>query len=250
MIRTSRLTIPNGTRQLSFGQFSFWKTGLIAMLLMLGFGLFSSVSSPNQTPEATIAADEKTSVNATAPSNFPNIKIKNFGQMDERFYRGAQPKPDDYKALAALGIKTIVDLRDDPTSYERARAEAVHIRYVNIPMDDKGEPKEEQINAFWAIADDPASCPFYVHCAGGRHRTGLIGAVYRYNKYGWNYEQVYKEMKNYDFYSSWGHQPIKDYVYNYFVNLKTKNPFALVDVVGAQPPSVPVTDPPPPKLNE
>ena len=25
------------------------------------------------------------------------IKIKNFGQMDERFYRGAQPKEDDYQ---------------------------------------------------------------------------------------------------------------------------------------------------------
>ena len=29
------------------------------------------------------------------------IKIKNFGQMDERFYRGAQPKEKDYKDLAA-----------------------------------------------------------------------------------------------------------------------------------------------------
>ena len=36
-----------------------------------------------------------------AESNFPDIKIKNFGQMDERFYRGARPKPEDFKALAA-----------------------------------------------------------------------------------------------------------------------------------------------------
>ena len=50
---------------------------------------------------------------------FSNIKIKNFGQMDERFYRGAQANEEDYKDLAALGIKTIVDLRDDPTSYEK-----------------------------------------------------------------------------------------------------------------------------------
>ena len=28
---------------------------------------------------------------------FPNVKIKNFGQMDERFYRGARPKDEDYK---------------------------------------------------------------------------------------------------------------------------------------------------------
>jgi len=245
MNRTGQLIMPRKTHH-----FSLWKIGLVALLVVLGFSLFSSVSSPNQTPETTIAADEKESANATAPSNFPNIKIKNFGQMDEHFYRGAQPKPNDYKALAALGIKTIIDLRDDPTGYEKQDAEAAHIRYVNIPMDDKSEPKEEQINAFFAVADDSASWPFYVHCAGGRHRTGLIGAVYRYNKYGWNYEQVYKEMKNYDFYSSWGHQPIKDFVYNYYTKKKTENPFALGDVVGVQPATMPITPPPPPKLNE
>ena len=27
--------------------------------------------------------------------------------MDERFYRGARPKPQDFKELAALGIKTV-----------------------------------------------------------------------------------------------------------------------------------------------
>ncbi|HKZ01589.1 MAG TPA: hypothetical protein VJ180_05085, partial [Pyrinomonadaceae bacterium] len=51
--------------------------------------------------------------------SFPNLKIKNFGQMDERFYRGAQPKEEDYPALAALGINTIIDLRDKPKDYER-----------------------------------------------------------------------------------------------------------------------------------
>ena len=34
--------------------------------------------------------------------------------MDERFFRGGQPKEEEYKELAALGIKTVIDLRDDP----------------------------------------------------------------------------------------------------------------------------------------
>ena len=43
------------------------------------------------------------------------VKIKNFGQMDDRFYRGARPKTEeDYKALAAMGIKTVIDLTEDP----------------------------------------------------------------------------------------------------------------------------------------
>lgn len=152
---------------------------------------------------------------------FSNIKIKNFGQMDERFYRGAQPKQDDYKDLAALGIKTIVDLTDKPKDYEKSGAEAVGMRYVNIAIPDKQAPSEEQIQSFMSLVNDPATGKFYVHCAGGRHRTGLMGAVYRFNVYGWNYDQAYAEMKDYDFYSSWGHGDQKKFVADYWAKFQT-----------------------------
>ena len=32
------------------------------------------------------------------------VKIKNFGQMDERFFRGGQPKKEQFQELAALVI--------------------------------------------------------------------------------------------------------------------------------------------------
>src|SRR2546425_4964567 len=152
---------------------------------------------------------------------FPSIGIKNFGQMDEHFYRGAQPQESDYKGLAALGIKTIVDLRDDPASYEKRAAEASGMRYVNIPMSDSSTPRDEQIQQFLKLANDPATGKFFVHCAGGRHRTGVMGAVYRMSKYGWDFNQAYKEMENYDFYTRWGHGALKDYVSDYSAHLKT-----------------------------
>src|SRR5213080_4597404 len=65
---------------------------------------------------------------------FSNIKIRNFGKMDDRFFRGAQPNESDYKDLKALGINTIIDLQDSPTSYEKRAVEAIGMRYVNIPM--------------------------------------------------------------------------------------------------------------------
>ena len=150
----------------------------------------------------------------TAPA-FPNISIKNFGKMDDRFFRGAQPEEKDYKDLAVLGIKTIIDLRDDPTGYERRDAEAAGMHYVNIPMSDSKRPQDAQIEEFLKLANDPATGSFYVHCAGGRHRTGVMGAVYRITKYGWNFDQAYKEMEAYDFYTRWGHGALKDYVKDY-----------------------------------
>jgi protein tyrosine/serine phosphatase len=144
------------------------------------------------------------------------VKIKNFGQMDERFYRGAQPKEEDYKALAALGIKTVIDLTDDPKPYERTAVESLGMRYINIPMIEKKYPTEVATKTFLKIASDPGTGKFFVHCAGGRHRTGAMGAVYRYQFYDWNFEQVYAEMKKYDFYTSWGHGAFKDFVKDYY----------------------------------
>ena len=225
--------------------------GLLAGLAILLFTLFpASPERSNAPTNETIASDTNT-IHITSPSSFPNIKIKNFGQMDEHFYRGAQPDPDDYRTLAALGIKTIVDLRDDPTKYEKKDAEAAGIHYFNIQMSDKKKPSDGQILEFFKIADDTANQPFYVHCAGGRHRTGLIGAVYRYNKYGWNYDQVYEEMKNYDYYSRWGHGAIKDYVQEYYDKLKNAKAPVAIDIPDTKAvPSQPVTVPPFPRAKE
>jgi len=146
----------------------------------------------------------------------PKIKIKNFGQMDERFFRGAQPKEKDYKALAQLGVRTIIDLREDPEAYERPTVESLGMTYVNIPMIAKKYPTPEALEAFLKTVNNPATGKFFVHCAGGRHRTGVMGAVYRIQFYNWNFDQVYKEMKQYDFYTSWGHGAFKDFVQDYF----------------------------------
>jgi tyrosine-protein phosphatase SIW14 len=146
---------------------------------------------------------------------FSNIKIKNFGKMDDRFYRGAQPKEEDYKDLAALGVKTVIDLQDNPTDYEKRAVEAVGMRYVNLPMSDSRYPKQESIDAFLKLVNDPSTGVMFVHCAGGRHRTGVMGAVYRFNVNHWNLDQAYAEMLDYDFYTRFGHGDLKTFVEDY-----------------------------------
>src|SRR5258708_38839319 len=137
---------------------------------------------------ALILALSTVSFAKTNASSLPSIKIDNFGQMDERFYRGARPKSEDFKNLAALGIKTVIDLTDNSREREKPAVEAAGMRYVNIPIVDKAYPSMEQANEFLKVANDPATGKFYVHCAGGRHRTGVMGAVYRVNHDHWNYD--------------------------------------------------------------
>jgi protein tyrosine/serine phosphatase len=155
-------------------------------------------------------------------SKFSNIKIDNFGQMDDRFYRGSRPKDSDYSALAALGIKTIIDLTDNSREYEQPAVERAGLKYVNIPMVDKSYPSMDQINAFLKVVDDPATGKFFVHCAGGRHRTGVMGAVYRFTHDHWSLDQVMAEMNQYEFGSGVGHGKQKAFVNDYWQQLQSK----------------------------
>src|SRR4030095_13422208 len=180
------------------------------LTLALAISSFAQEGSPAGTP-------------SSAPNPPTTVSIKNFGQMNEHFFRGAQPKEYEYKELAALGVKAIIDLRDDPTSFAKSAAEAAHMRYFNIPMSDTKAPTQEAIDEFLKITKDPANGPFYVHCAGGRHRTGLMGAVYRFNYDGWDYAKAYQEMKKYDYYSRWGHGEIKKYVQQYWERFHANN---------------------------
>ena len=155
---------------------------------------------------------------------FPNVHIKNFGQMDDRFYRGAEPKDmEDFEALKELGIHTIIDLQEKPERTERGMVESLGMRYVNIPMVEKKYPRPEWVAAFMKTVDDPATGKFFVHCAGGRHRTGSMGAVYRFEKYGWTYDQVYAEMKQFDFYTTWGHGDFKTFVQDYAKQMQARH---------------------------
>ncbi len=158
-------------------------------------------------------------------AKFSNVKISNFGQMDERFYRGGRPKQKDFATLKALGINTVIDLTDN-TPEERGYVESQGMRYVNIAIEDKRDPSDAQISEFLKIVDDPATGKFYVHCACGRHRTGVMGAIYRFNNYHWNFDQVYQEMLDFDFYTSNGHGGQKKFVESYAQRMLTSSPAA------------------------
>jgi len=152
-----------------------------------------------------------------------SVDIENFGKVNDHFYRGAQPKGRNYEQLAALGIKTIVDLREDAKDDARSATERAGMRYFNLPMKEKSYPQAETAARFLQIVNDQANWPVFVHCAGGRHRTGVMTAVYRMAVDGWGVDQAYQEMKRYDFSTSWGHGCYKDYVFDYYRDLQAQS---------------------------
>ena len=198
---------------------SWLSTGLLVVLF--------SVAVFAQTPDAVLVnapAEEKTVASAAKkPTLAPeNCKIRNFGKVTDQYFRGAQPKPEEYAQIAALGVKTVIDLQEETSSFAKAKAEAAGLLYINVPMSDTKYPPQEAVQRFLELVKDQSNFPIFVHCHGGRHRTGAMTAVYRMTFQGWNVEKAYDEMKVYDFYTRWGHQPIKDFVFDYWNKLQTQ----------------------------
>ena len=145
-----------------------------------------------------------------------SIHIGNFGRINDSYYRGAQPHGRDYRDLSALGVKTVINLESsDSQANERAMVERAGMNYVRIPMTTHVPPTQEQIKQFLSLATDPASQPVYVHCVGGRHRTGVMTAVYRMTLNGWSADQAFTEMKHYNFGWEMLHPEFKKFVYAY-----------------------------------
>ncbi|MDX2030945.1 MAG: tyrosine-protein phosphatase [Blastocatellia bacterium] len=146
-------------------------------------------------------------------------EVENFGKVTDFYYRGAQPEPEQYHQLAALGVRTVIDLRHDPKGFAKNKAELAGMKYLNLPMSDKEYPASDVAARFLQAVNDRENWPVFVHCAGGRHRTGAMTAVFRMTNQGWDINQAYSEMKDYDFYTRWGHKPIKEYVFDYYKEL-------------------------------
>ncbi len=125
--------------------------------------------------------------------------IKNFGKVDDNYYRGSQPSEVQMEQLKRMGVKTVIDLRKDKVASAAEWASRAGLQYFNLTMKPSKAATEEQTAYFLSLVNDPANWPVYVHCKGGRHRTGALTAVYRITHDGWTATQAWEEMKAYDF---------------------------------------------------
>jgi protein tyrosine/serine phosphatase len=144
--------------------------------------------------------------------------VENFGKVNENYYRGSQPDAEGFAKLKKLGIKTVIDLRKDSEAGEPEWVRAAGMQYFNIPLKASHPATAEQTDYFLKLVNDPNNWPVYVHCKGGRHRTGALTAIYRITHDGWTADQAYKEMKEYDFEHGFFGGPTaqKNYVYSFY----------------------------------
>ena len=150
---------------------------------------------------------------ATSSAALAAVRIDNFGRINDRYYRGALPAEQDFGALARLGVKTLIDLTgDDGNAGERRLAEDAGMKFFKIAMTTRAVPTADQISAFLSIVNDAANQPVYVHCVGGKHRTGVMTAIYRMIEDKWAPGRAFQEMKSYKFGADFLHPEFKKFV--------------------------------------
>jgi len=121
--------------------------------------------------------------------------VGNFHQVNENIYRGAQPHGQGFRALAKMGIKTVIDLRG-----ENSEANAVQragLNYVRMHWNGYKAPDDAQIAAVLALLNDSSQWPVFVHCRRGADRTGTAIACYRITHDHWSNQQALDEAKTF-----------------------------------------------------
>jgi protein tyrosine/serine phosphatase len=176
---------------------------------------------------APAIAQTTTSAITTSNNALSRIHIGNFGKVNDSYFRGSQPKGADYADLAAIGVKTVIDLQADGPSNEAGFVKAAGMNFVRIGMTTTKAPTDAQVAQFFEVVNNPANQPVYVHCAGGRHRTGTMTALYRMTFDGWTPQQAYGEMKQYRFEGFPDHPVLRNYVYAYRPVAPVKQPAVL-----------------------
>ncbi len=73
--------------------------------------------------------------------------------------RGAQPDREGFLRLAAMGVRTVVNLRSFHS--DRDKIAGTGLDYVEIPMT-AWSPKDEDVLRFLQVATDPARLPVFV----------------------------------------------------------------------------------------
>ena len=122
--------------------------------------------------------------------------IRNFLRVNTDFCTGGQPRLEHLEMLKKEGVKAIINLRQ-PSEHradeEEAKAKELGLRYFNIPFA-IGNPRDEQVEEFLRITDDPENRPAFIHCAGAI-RVGAFWMIRRVVRDGYTVEAAEEEAK-------------------------------------------------------
>jgi tyrosine-protein phosphatase SIW14 len=175
-------------------------------LLLSSLGLGAGVCAPADAPSAV--------KRAAGSQKLHILGIRDAGLVDDFIYRGAQPNDEGLEALKKLGVDSIVDLRGERRGLirkERAHAQSLGMRFINMPGNGWSPPPDKQIAQFFSLLRERPRRRIFIHCWLGGDRSGVFIAAYRIAFDGWTPEHALREMREFHFKAFW-HPAMTRYV--------------------------------------
>lgn len=120
--------------------------------------------------------DTRRAIRPLQVGDTPNVTT-----FDNRVYFAGQPTKEAIKQFAELGVKTVINLRQESEMAslgfdEKDAVESAGMTYVHAPMG-RGIPPEATRRRIMEALDTSADAPVLLHCASS-NRVGTIWSVY------------------------------------------------------------------------
>jgi len=146
--------------------------------VLIAVGAYLAAAIAFQIVVVGAVAGARITGNDPRPSGSP---VANLRVVDDTVIAGAQPDEDGYRALARMGVSTVVDLRtgapDDPREDDPAFLRRIGIEHVRLPVPDGHVPRQAILNRFRALVARSDGRVF-VHCGGGVGRSSALEVAY------------------------------------------------------------------------
>lgn len=153
---------------------------------------------------------------AAAQTETPSKNLPNFQKVNDKLYRGGQPKEAGFAELKTLRIATVIDLRDDDENAlkEKKQVEAAGMQFINLSLGNWNRPDIKDIYKIIAEIVATENQPVFVHCKRGSDRTGTVIAVYRMKHDGWTAKQAGDEAEKFGI--GWWQFGMRDFINDYY----------------------------------
>ena len=110
------------------------------------------------------------------------------------------------KAVRTRNIRSVVDLRSEPSSFppadERRVLTDLDVRYFHLPSPQV--PALATVDKFLELSSDPDNYPMLIHCRHGEGRSVLFAALHRIEFDGWSVEEARRATRLLHFRGTFG----------------------------------------------
>ena len=118
--------------------------------------------------------------------------VENLHRVNSKLYRSGQPTPQGFTNLQALGVRSVLNLREYHKDTRKARHTDLHLMAYPVAAGQVTAADVE--NCLKLLADAPK--PALVHCWHGSDRTGIVVAAWRIVYENRSVEEAEAEFRN------------------------------------------------------